>query len=90
MAAITITIVGQDLFKIVEHLFVLVGFNEINDANLSMLGNLKMLTYEVEVFEEEVIQKRNDFLNMVAEDDKRLMAFYKAGDWMRILITRPI
>ena len=49
-----------------------------------------MLTYEVEVFEEEVIQKRNDFLNMVAGDDKRLMAFYKAGDWMRILITRPI
>lgn len=90
MAAITITIVEQDLFKIVEHLFELVGFNEINDANLSMLGNLKMLTYEVEVFEEEVIQKRNDFLNMVAEDDKRLMAFYKAGDWMRILITRPI
>lgn len=90
MAAITITIVGQDLFKIVERLFELVGFNEINDANLSMLGNLKMLTYEVEVFEEEVIQKRNDFLNMVAEDDKRLMAFYKAGDWMRILITRPI
>lgn len=90
MAAMTITIIGQDLFKIVEHLFELVGFNEINDANLSMLGNLKMLTYEVEVFEEEVIQKRNEFLNMIAEDDKRLMAFYKAGDWMRILITRQI
>lgn len=34
MAAMTITIIGQDLFKIVEHLFELVGFNEINDANL--------------------------------------------------------
>lgn len=91
MQQLIITIIGQDLFKLCDEKFKLVMLNPVNQANKGMLGNLKTLTYFFfELDEDEVIEKRSGFLNLVAEDHLRMMALFKAGDWMRIFIIRPL
>lgn len=90
MGILNVTVIGQDLFKIVKEKFELAGINIANEVKSGMLGNLKLLTYRIEMEELEIIPKRKKFLELVAEDKMRLMAMYVAGDWMRIFIMRPI
>lgn len=90
MDRLTITIVGQDLFKIVEQKLISLELTEANEVNHSMLGNLKMLTYSYDLEECEIIRIRTSLLRMIGEDHCRLMAFFQAGNWMRIVVMRPI
>lgn len=90
MGVLNVTVIGQDLFKIVKEKFELAGINVVNEVKSGMLGNLKLLTYRIEMDELEIIPKRKKFLELVSEDKMRLMAMYVAGDWMRIFIMRPI
>lgn len=90
MDVLRVTIVGQDLFKLVTEIFELVGLNPVNQVNTGMLGNLKILTYAFELQETEVIEKRKVLMNELSRDPIRLMPMYVHGDWMRIFIFKPI
>lgn len=90
MQQLIITIIGQDLFKPCEEKFKLVLLNPVNRPNKRMLGNLKMLTYFFELEEDDVIEKRSKLLELIAEDHLRMMALFRAGDWMQLFITRPL
>lgn len=90
MDALKVTVVGKDLFKIVENYMELAGFNTVNTVRSGMLGNLTTCAYEIEVREEEVIKKRGKLMDMMAEDNMRLMPMYVHGDWMRIFVMKPI
>lgn len=85
-----ITVVGQDIFKIVAEKMLLVRINNAKQVNSGMLGNLKTLTYEIEIPENEVIFKRRELMEKMAEDNMRLMPMYVHGDWMRILVMKPL
>lgn len=90
MQKLSITVIGQDLFKIVEDKFELADFNIINQVNTGMLGNLKMRTYMFEIDEFNIIEKRKMLMNEFAKDNMRLQAMFVLGDWMRIFIMKPI
>lgn len=85
-----VTVIGKDLFKIVERYMELVGLNTVNTVKNGMLGNLTTLTYEIEVKGNEVIKKRAELMEKMAEDSMRLMPMYVHGDWMRIFVMKPI
>lgn len=90
MEKLRITVVGQDIFKIVKETMLLVGINTINQVNSGMLGNLKTLTYEIEMDEDEVIKTRQKIMGKMAEDSMRLMPMCVHGDWMRIFVFKPM
>lgn len=90
MDVLRVTVVGQDLFKIVTEIFELVHLNPANQVKTGMLGNLKMLTYEFELREQDIIDKRSELMQKMAEDNMRLMPMYVHGDWMRIFVMKPI
>lgn len=90
MEALKVTVVGQDLFKIVKEKFELAGINMVNQVNDGMLGNLKLLTYILELPMDELIEKRKKLMDIMGEDNMRLMPMYVHGDWMRIFVFRPI
>lgn len=84
-----ITVVGQDIFKVVEEKFKLAGFNNATQVNRSMLGNLKILTYSVDIDEIDAVERRKAIVRSMS-DDIRLMPMYVVGDWMRIFVFKPI
>lgn len=90
MDILRITVVGKDLFKLVERKMELVGINTVNEVNSGMLGNLTTLTYEIEMRESEIINKRKMLLDKIAEDNMRMTPLYVHGDWMRIFIIKPL
>lgn len=90
MDILRITVVGQDLFKLVEHKMELVGINKVNQLNTGMLGNLKTLTFEIEMKESEIIKKRSELMDKIAEDNMRLMPLYVHKDYMRIFVIKPM
>ena len=90
MEVLRVTVVGQDLFKIVSEVFELVDLNPVNQVNTGMLGNLKLLTYRFELKEDEIISKRKRLMEELAKDSMRLMPMYVHGDWMRIFVFKPI
>lgn len=90
MDVLRVTVVGQELYKLVEEIFELVGLNTVNQVNSGMLGNLKILTYTFELPENEVIEKRKNLMNKLREDPIRLMPMYLHGDWMRVFVFKPI
>ena len=90
MEMLRVTVIGQDLFKIVDEIFELVGLNTVNQVNTSMLGNLKTLTYLFELEDDEVIKKRKAMMDEMAKDNMRLMPMYVHGDWMRIFVMKPL
>lgn len=90
MALLRVTVVGQDLFKIVEEKFELVGLNVVNQVNNGMLGNLKTLTYLFELQDGEIIEKRKQLMVKMSEDNMRLMPMFVNGDWMRIFVFKPL
>lgn len=90
MVKLRVTIVGQDIFKLVKEKFELVGLNQVNQVNNGMLGNLKLLTYEFELEDCEIIEKRKKLMNSMIEDNMRLMPMYVDGDWMRVFVFKPI
>lgn len=90
MEMLRVTVIGQDLFKIVDEIFELVGLNTVNQVNTSMLGNLKTLTYLFELEDDEVIKKRKAMMDEMAKDNMRLMPMYVHGDWMRIFVMKPM
>ena len=85
-----ITVIGKDLFKLVERYMELVGLNTVNTVNSGMLGNLITLTYEIELPADEVIRKRSMLMEKMAEDSMRLVPMYVHGDWMRIFVMKPL
>lgn len=89
MELLRVTVVGQELFKIVEEHFEFVGLNHANQINTGMLGNLKTLTYTFELKDDEIIRKRKNLMREIAKDDLRLMGMYVHGDWMRIVVIKP-
>ena len=89
MGTIRVTVVGQDLFKIVEEKFELVGLNKVNQVNNGMLGNLKTLTYQFEIDDMEVIDIRKRLMRFMSEDNMRLMPMFVNGDWNRIIVIKP-
>lgn len=58
MDKLKVTIIGQDIAKIVSEVFVSIGLNSIKGVSKGSLGNLKTLTYEFDISEEEIIGKR--------------------------------
>lgn len=90
MDTLRVTIVGQDLFKMVEDKLELVNFNKANRVNRGMLGNLKILTYEFDLDESEIIQKRKLFMKEICEDSRRMEGYFKGGEWMTILVMKPL
>ena len=89
MDTLRITIVGKDIFKLVEKKCELAGFNKVNQVNSGMLGNLKTLTLSFEMREDKIIPIRRNFMAKCAEDNLRLMPMYVHGDWMRIFVFDP-
>lgn len=89
METIKVTVVGKDLFKLVEQKMELSGINTVNTVSTGMLGNLTTLTFEAKMREDKVIQTRKKLLDIMA-DDIRLMPLYVHGDWMRIFVTKPM
>ncbi len=89
MEKIFVTVVGQDLFKLVEEKIGLIRVNNVKEVNRGMLGNLKTLTISFDVEEERVIFTRKQLTEKIAEDNMRLMPMHPYGDWMRIIVTRP-
>lgn len=85
-----VTVVGQDLFKIVAEKFELAGLNPVNQVNTGMLGNLKTLTYTFELPQKDVIEKRAKLMSEMAKDNMRLMPLYVHGDWMRVFVFKPL
>lgn len=89
MDTLSVTVIGQDLFNLVEEKFLLVGINQANRVNKGMLGNLKMLTYEFDLNEDDIIGIRKQFLKLVGEDSLRMIPWFEAGSWMDILVVKP-
>ena len=90
MEKFRITAVGQDVAKIVAEKIQLVGINKVNQVSSGMLGNLKTLTYEIDLKEDEVIKVRQQLMGKMAEDNMRLMPMCVHGDWMRVFVFKPI
>ncbi len=90
MDILKVTVIGKDLFDIVEKYMELAGINTVNTVNSGMLGNLTTLTMEAPIREEEVIKKRGKLMELMSEDNMRLMPMYVHGDWMRIFIMKPL
>ena len=85
-----VTIVGQDISKEVAVIFDELGLNAINQIKTGMLGNLKTLTFEIEMKESEIIKKRTQLMDKLAEDNMRLMPLYVHKDYMRIFVIKPM
>jgi len=90
MDTLVVTIIGQDLFKMVVDKFELAGFNQANQINTGMLGNLKIQTHIFEISEDEIIDKRKKLLSAIGDEPMRMMALFTAGDWMRIIVMKPL
>ena len=65
METLKITVVGKDLFKLVEQKMELAGINTVNTVSTGMLGNLTTLTIFCEIDQSEVIEKRKKFMKEV-------------------------
>ena len=85
-----VTVVGQELFKIVEEKCELVGLNPVNQVNTGMLGNLKTLTLVFEMPENKIIRLRRNLMEKLIEDNLRLTPMYVHGEWMRIFVFKPL
>lgn len=90
MEKFRIIAVGQDVAKIVAEKIQLVGINKVNQVSSGMLGNLKTLTYEIDLEEDEVIKVRQRLMGKMAEDNLRLMPMCVHGDWMRVFVFKPM
>lgn len=90
MEKLRITVVGQDIFRTVAEKIQLANINKVNQINSGMLGNLKTLTYEIELEEDEVIRVRQRIMGKMAEDNMRLMPMCVHGDWMRVFVFKPM
>lgn len=90
MDVLRVTVVGQDLFGPVKEKFELAGINKVNQLNNGMLGNLKTLTYALELPMEELIDTRRKLMDEMAKDNNRMMPMYVHGDWMRIFVFKTI
>lgn len=90
MEKLRITVVGQDIFKTVAEKIQLANISKVNQINSGMLGNLKTLTYEIELEEDEVIRVRQRIMGKMTEDNMRLMPMCVHGDWMRVFVFKPM
>ena len=90
MEKLRITVVGQDIAKIVAEKIQLADINKVNQVSSGMLGNLKTLTYEIDLEEDEVIKVRQRLMGKMAEDSLRLMPMCVHGDWMKVFVFKPM
>lgn len=89
MATLRVTVVGQDIFKVVAEKFELAGINKVNQVNTGMLGNLKTLTYAVEIADIDILEYRKKLSEEMRKDNMRLMPMFADGDWMRMFVFKP-
>ena len=90
MSVLHLTIIGQDIFKIVEEKLMLAGINTATQVSNGMLGNLKTLTYALELSMDELIEARRKLMEEMEKDNTRMMPMYVHGDWMRIFVFKTI
>lgn len=89
MATLKVTVVGQGLFTIIRGIFELIGFNEVNRVNHGALGNLRTLTYEIDLDDGEIINTRNKLIEALTANDNNysiLLPMFVADDWMHIFV----
>ena len=89
MDTLKVTVVGQGMFFIVRRVISLVGINKVNQINHGTLGNLKTLTYEIELKPEETIDIRNKFIEALTAyngDCNIFLPMFVADDWMHIFV----
>ena len=89
MSVLHLTIIGQDIFKIVEEKLMLAGINTATQVSNGMLGNLKTLTYLFDIDDIDVIAARANLMRIMSEDNMRLMPMFVNGDWNRIFVMKP-
>ena len=87
MANLTITIVGLDLVDLIFSKLKKAGVdvNPVNPVNEGRLGNFKTLTYSFDIPDDDIIYKRREFMNGIADEDA-LLPMYEHGDWCSIYI----
>lgn len=90
MEVMEVTVVGQELFEPVKRVLKLVELNPVNQVKRGMLGNLKALTYFVEIDEKEIIAKRCQLMDKLAENTATMLPLYLHGDWMKLYVVKPI
>lgn len=90
MEVMTVTVVGQELFTPVEQVLKLVGLKPVNQVKRGMLGNLKVLTYSIKIDEKEIIEKRCQLMDKLAENTATMLPLYLHGDWMKLYVVKPI
>ena len=94
MDEMTVTIIGQEIFREVVDAFAEIGLsdrdsdNKVNEIKTGMLGNMKTLTYKFLIPENKVIATRKAFMVRLTENKTRLLPMYVHGDWMRIIILK--
>lgn len=89
MDTLKVTVVGQGLFTIIKGIFELIGLNEINRVNHGTLGNLKTLTYKIDLDDGEIINTRNKLIEALTANDNNyniLLPMFVADDWMHIFV----
>lgn len=89
MSTLHLTVIGQELFKIVEEKLELAGINTATQVSNGMLGNLKTLTYLFDIDDIDIIHARTNLMKIMSEDNMRLMPMFVNGDWGRIFVMKP-
>lgn len=90
MEHLRLTVVGQDIFKIVQEKCEEVGLNPVNQVKTGMLGNLKILSFTFELEENDVLQTRKILMQNLLDSGGLLMPMYVHGDWLRIFVFKTI
>lgn len=89
MGTLHLTVIGQDIFKIVEEKLELANINTATQVNNGMLGNLKTLTYLFDIDDIDIIAARTKLMSLMSEDNMRLMPMFVNGDWNRLFVMKP-
>ena len=89
MGTLHLTVIGQDIFKIVEEKLELAGINTATQVNNGMLGNLKTLSYLFDIDDIDIIAARTKLMSLMSEDNMRLMPMFANGDWNRLFVMKP-
>lgn len=89
MSTLRVTVIGNDIFKIVAEKLELVGINQINKINTGMLGNLKTLTYEIDLEDLDIIGIRKKLIELMIQDNMRIMPLFMASNWLHLFVMKP-
>lgn len=83
-----VTIVGSGIDEVVEPIFGLLSIDSISKVNSGSLGNLRTLTYSLDISDDLVISQRKKLMSELSKEATHLLAFYEHGDWMHVYIFK--